>query len=348
MLAIPVPFVVSMLLGLLAITLYLRFERQTKAACLFLGLCATTIVMVGLRWTFDVSLFNFFQPVLASLIPVCAWFVFSASTRRNLWSLAKHFVAPAYILTSVATQDWLSLPIDEVLTLTYIGYGIGLIRFAGKESLLINVSLGSWDKVKKAESIAGWMLLFSALVDTLMSLDFAYNKGEMSLYILTVAHLVLLPTLSIAVVIVGINTPISETENAEALPDHLVSNTVSTMTMSQERAIEITSLLDEKIRRESLYLDPDLTLAKLSRKLVIPAKHISIAVNQIHAQNISKLINSYRVCHAKQALRSSQDTVTQIFMNSGFQTKSNFNREFSRITGMTPSQYRKAKSAQQT
>ncbi|MEZ8098864.1 helix-turn-helix domain-containing protein [Vibrio bivalvicida] len=344
MLAIPVPFVVSMLLGLLAITLYMRFGPQTKAACFFLGLCATTTAMVGLRWTFDILLFSFLQPVLASMIPIAAWLAFSTMNRADAWSLTKHFVAPLYILFSTVTQPWLALPIDECLTLIYVGYGIALIRFSGNESLLLNVSLGNWEGVKKAESIAGWMLLFSALVDTLMSLDFAYNKGEMSLYILTVAHLVLLPTLSIAVIIVGINTPASEADNSEAKSDDLVSNAASTIAMPQERAIEITSMLDEKIRRESLYLDPELTLAKLSRKLVIPAKQISIAVNQVHAQNISKLINSYRVAHSQHALRYSQNTVTQIFMNSGFQTKSNFNREFSRITGTTPSQYRKANS----
>jgi AraC-like DNA-binding protein len=32
-------------------------------------------------------------------------------------------------------------------------------------------------------------------------------------------------------------------------------------------------------------------------------------------------------------------------MNCGFQTKSNFNREFSRITGMTPSAFRKSNNA---
>ncbi|MGB2146770.1 MAG: helix-turn-helix domain-containing protein, partial [Vibrio toranzoniae] len=96
-------------------------------------------------------------------------------------------------------------------------------------------------------------------------------------------------------------------------------------------------------RQDSLYLDPELTLSKLTRKLGIPAKQISIAVNQVHKKNISKLINKYRIDHAKHALITSQDTITQVFMNSGFQTKSNFNREFSTMTGMTPSEYRKSK-----
>nr|WP_232515729.1 hypothetical protein [Aeromonas salmonicida] len=33
-------------------------------------------------------------------------------------------------------------------------------------------------------------------------------------------------------------------------------------------------------------------------------------------------------------------------MNAGFQTKSNFNREFSRLTGLTPSAFRKQSETQ--
>jgi len=339
MLAIPVPFVVSMLLGLLAITLYVRFSQQAKMASLFLGLCAATTAMVGLRWTFELNVFNITQPILASIIPVAAWFAFSPSIRSQGLSLFKHFVAPLYVALSAVTQSWLALPLDEVITVLYVGYGVALLFYSHKEAELLNVSLGNWDGVKKAERLAGWMLIFSAFVDTLISLDFTFNQGELSLYILTAAHLILLPVLSIAVVVVGINTP------AEEAPSPIINHDEEGMlasTITEQRAKEIADLLETRIRQDSLYLDPELTLSKLTRKLGIPAKQISIAVNQVHKQNISKLINQYRIEHAKCALHSSQDTITQIFMNSGFQTKSNFNREFLRMTGMTPSEYRKS------
>jgi AraC-like DNA-binding protein len=113
--------------------------------------------------------------------------------------------------------------------------------------------------------------------------------------------------------------------------------------MSASRAQSIVELLAKLLSEKTVYLDPDLTLSKLSRKLVIPAKQISVAVNLIHKKNISKLINEYRIEHAKQALLLTDLTITQVFMNSGFQTKSNFNREFSRVAGMTPSEFRKSK-----
>lgn len=342
MLAIPVPFIVSMLLGLLAIILYARLSQQTKVASMFLGLCSATTAMVGLRWTFGLEFFSIAQPILASTIPVAAWYAFAHANRDLGFLPIKHFVAPLLVVVSSITQPWLALPLDEILTLTYIIYGIALLRFSSTEAALINVSLGNWEGVKKAESIAGWVLIFSAFVDTFMSLDLTFNQGELSLYILTAAHLVLLPVLSIAVVVTGINTPITNGEKSKEM-NGANDEPLSPALMTSERAKEITSMLDSKIRQDSLYLDPELTLSKLTRKLGIPAKQISIAVNQVHKKNISKLINKYRIDHAKHALITSQDTITQVFMNSGFQTKSNFNREFSTMTGMTPSEYRKSK-----
>ncbi|MGO2317749.1 MAG: helix-turn-helix domain-containing protein [Vibrio toranzoniae] len=342
MLAIPVPFIVSMLLGLLAIILYARLSQQTKVASMFLGLCSATTAMVGLRWTFGLEIFSIAQPILASTIPVAAWYAFAHANRDLGFLPIKHFVAPLVVVVSSITQPWLALPLDEILTLTYIIYGIALLRFSSTEAALINVSLGNWEGVKKAESIAGWVLIFSAFVDTFMSLDLTFNQGELSLYILTAAHLVLLPVLSIAVVVTGINTPITNGEKSKEM-NGANDEPLSSALMTSERAEEITSMLDSKIRQDSLYLDPELTLSKLTRKLGIPAKQISIAVNQVHKKNISKLINKYRIDHAKHALITSQDTITQVFMNSGFQTKSNFNREFSTMTGMTPSEYRKSK-----
>ena len=111
--------------------------------------------------------------------------------------------------------------------------------------------------------------------------------------------------------------------------------------MSNENAQHILAALHELMADKHTYLDPDLTLSKLSRKLTIPAKQISMAVNLIHKKNISKLINEYRIKHAQQLIATTDDSITQILMNSGFQTKSNFNREFSRVVGTTPSEYRK-------
>ncbi|GAB3479321.1 helix-turn-helix domain-containing protein [Marinomonas epiphytica] len=342
MLAIPIPFVVSFLLGLLAITLHVRFGRQTKLACGFIILCAASTCMVGLRWTFDISLFKFSQPVLASIIPIAAWYAFAylgQNTKQLPWW---HYLVPCYISISAINQASLPLPLDEILSLAYCLYGLALIRQSRLESTLQNVALGHWVEVKKAKKVAGGLLLFSAIVDTLMSIDFAINQGTFSPYILTAAHLILLPALSFAVVILCIHTPQGENQAPPIELDKEDSGTLPpNQGLTQEKAEQISALLHDRLKKDTLYLDPELTLSKLSRKLTIPAKHISMAINQTQGKNISSFINEYRIEDAKKALRETQTPITQILLSSGFQTKSNFNREFLRVTGTTPSAYRK-------
>ncbi len=93
---------------------------------------------------------------------------------------------------------------------------------------------------------------------------------------------------------------------------------------------------------QHLYRDPDLTLERLARRAGIPGRQISGALNRIYGRNISQLVNEYRVNDAKRRLVATRDPVTVIMLESGFGTKSNFNREFLRVTGVTPSSYRRA------
>jgi AraC-like DNA-binding protein len=68
----------------------------------------------------------------------------------------------------------------------------------------------------------------------------------------------------------------------------------------------------------------------------VPAKQVSGAVNRTTGDNVSRYVNGLRIAHACTLLRRGE-TVTSAMLGSGFNTKSNFNREFSRVTGQTPS-----------
>ncbi len=341
MLSIPIPFVVSLLLTLLAVNLYFRYQERAITSCIFLAVCAATTSVVGLRWGLNWPIFSYIQPVLASLIPVLAWQLFSHTSSKRRVALL-HLLAPILVCAMVASQRFWSPPLDAILTVIYLLYGIALLKHSNQDALMVNVSFSHWEGVKKAQSIAGWMLLFSASIDAFMSLDFAFNGGQYAPYILTVAHLILLPILSVAVVTAGVNTQQqSKHSDVEKTLTKNSKNESATPVMSEQQAREISAQFDYLMTSSELYLDPDLTLSKLSRKLLIPAKQISTAINLIYQQNITKVINEYRIQHAKQAILNSDETITQIFMSSGFQTKSNFNREFARIVGMTPSEFRK-------
>ncbi|MBR7539945.1 helix-turn-helix transcriptional regulator, partial [Mycobacterium tuberculosis] len=83
-----------------------------------------------------------------------------------------------------------------------------------------------------------------------------------------------------------------------------------------------------------LYRDVDLNLNRLARKMVVPARQVAIAVNRVEAVSGSHYVNDYRVREACRLLADTDRAVTGIMFDAGFQTKSNFNREFLRVTGM--------------
>ena len=70
----------------------------------------------------------------------------------------------------------------------------------------------------------------------------------------------------------------------------------------------------------------------------MPVKALSVAVNRCSGDNVSRYVNSHRVGAACSALRQGV-SVTEAMLAAGFATKSNFNREFLRVTGQSPSDW---------
>ena len=104
---------------------------------------------------------------------------------------------------------------------------------------------------------------------------------------------------------------------------------------------EIVARLNALLTDQELYLDPDLTLRRLSRRLGVPVKHLSAAINRVTHGNVSRYVNRFRIERACERLRAGE-TVAVAMDSSGFSTRSNFNREFRRITGRSPSEWRDA------
>ena len=109
--------------------------------------------------------------------------------------------------------------------------------------------------------------------------------------------------------------------------------------VASEEDTQIIDRLDALMEQGRLYLDPDFTLIRLARRLGLPVKTLSSAINRVSGGNVSRYINARRIKAACAALEQG-DSVTEAMLSAGFNTKSNFNREFLRITGKTPREFR--------
>lgn len=107
--------------------------------------------------------------------------------------------------------------------------------------------------------------------------------------------------------------------------------------------------LDEKLRifteSEKVYLENDLSLPKLAKKLEASYNETSFVINELYQDNFYNFINKYRIEEAKRLLLSdkySQLNVLGIAYESGFNSKTTFNTTFKKYTGMSPTEFVKA------
>lgn len=91
------------------------------------------------------------------------------------------------------------------------------------------------------------------------------------------------------------------------------------------------------------YLQNNYTLARLSEETKIPKHLLSPLFSEAFEMNFTEFLNSYRIKTAQRLLTEQPNiTVSAIAYDCGFNTLSSFNQAFKRVTGTTPSAYRKA------
>ncbi len=114
--------------------------------------------------------------------------------------------------------------------------------------------------------------------------------------------------------------------------------------LSSDRTREYGLLLEKAMEQERLYLDPDLTLAKLAEATAIPAKPLSQVINERFGMNFNDYVNRLRVEEAKRMLldpAASDFKLLRVAFASGFNSKSVFNAAFKKHTGLSPSEFRR-------
>ncbi len=102
--------------------------------------------------------------------------------------------------------------------------------------------------------------------------------------------------------------------------------------------------IDEFINTNKRYLDSSLTLEKLGEEVKMGTSSLSKLINENFKGNFSDYINQLRVEEAKKALLNAEFnnyTIVAIGLECGFNSKSTFYNAFGKITGKTPSQFRK-------
>jgi len=124
-----------------------------------------------------------------------------------------------------------------------------------------------------------------------------------------------------------------------------VSEPIVSQKASEEKVLqpEMAAQVDQGIRRDKIYMEPDITLDSLAESLNIMPRDLSTLINRHFGINYYEFINRYRIEEAKRMLTSDEyknTTITDIYLEVGFNSKSVFYTFFKKIEGITPTQCR--------
>lgn len=99
--------------------------------------------------------------------------------------------------------------------------------------------------------------------------------------------------------------------------------------------------LEAFMQNEKPYLDDGFNLQKAADHLSLSRQQLSELINAHKKQGFTLYTNNFRVAEAKALLlKDPKRTVLDIAFDTGFGSKNAFNREFKRITGETPQDFR--------
>ena len=111
-----------------------------------------------------------------------------------------------------------------------------------------------------------------------------------------------------------------------------------------EAGVQIAKL-EQLMKDERVYLDPQLNEKRLAEQLELQTYYLSKLMNEHVKCSFKEYINRARIEETKRLLESEKAnelTLFAIAIDSGFSSESVFYSNFKKFVGMTPNQYKKA------
>lgn len=92
------------------------------------------------------------------------------------------------------------------------------------------------------------------------------------------------------------------------------------------------------------YLDPKISLDKLSAVIGTNTTYLSNTINRFFGCNLRQLINGYRIKYACRLLETGEYDVHEVYSKAGFASQSVFYSAFAREMGISPLRYLASRS----
>lgn len=293
-----------------------------------LAVSALLFLAIGIRFGYGVGYVQYVHGGLALFLGPLLFLGFLAMVydrpRIDGFIITHLLLIPSFALNAANLFDiwpfW-----DVILVGIYLIHTLGILWIWRKgPDALVNARLGQVDILRNWMLGCAGVLILASVMDGAIAMAFALGRVGLAENMIAAGAVLVCAGLILGLWAV-LRKPVSQMSNP---------------TVQFGEADKIETLVAQHLRDTMIFTDPNLTLDRLAKRVHLPARKISAAVNQSRGVNVSQYINEFRIAHAANLLVTTGDSVTKIADASGFLTRSNFYREFQRIHGMTPAAYR--------
>jgi AraC-like DNA-binding protein len=360
--------------ALVALWLLQFRERKSPSNYLFIFLLSAIAVHLIIKFV----IFNFIpdesiRQQMNTFIGVCYGpliYLYTLSKTKKDFSLAKKWYTfiPLFILMiaylTVACVFFVLNRVDQKLLDLYNDFSLTVLFTINLYYPLRSVLIINKNGFKNSQRIEydvikriSYCILFMELL-VIISKILLHTSPEyfqiINISVRTVAYFLLL-VICLLIVRKSLKTEIA---TLPELPDNHLTIAVENIPLEKEnfplntldyeiKFNELWQKMDDSVKQKQLFRDCDLNLDQLALKTEINKYQISEMLNGYKHKPFYRYINEYRIEYFKnmveKAIQKNENINFLSFAyESGFKSKSSFNRYFKEIIGKTPSEYYKS------
>lgn len=278
-----------------------------------------------------------FLPMILHTLELIPFFLKSSTYKKEL-------------LVNVINNPDLAIPINEGIIPPYLQFfirtGLGIIYFSTALILVWKYWKYKRPFIKDIKLQLSWLSSLNIMMLFIYVFCFVLLVLENELGTIIYFASLMLSITFLGVLLILFFRPqilygFSEFTGKNYLPP---SNQPRQIQLSSNEISQYMRVIDDYIEAKSSFLDPEFRLLNLSEGTKIPRHHLSAVINESQGVNFNYFINSYRINYVIKNFNSPEWdrlSLDGIGQQAGFRSRSTFLKSFKKITGKTPSEYKK-------